>query len=316
MVGFERDDMPPSGISQSLLWNTFCESLLAGLKPGVHHIRCYVAKMPDGAKADVFVDAVEWAEGSQHLRKIAEGLPESTAAKPVRALKQHLMVRPDDVAAAAAANERLQMAEWAASLDQRVSEQTRTRMADVLTALCVMGRYGAAPEQEQALIERGLTVHVAEALVSFLQSAAARVLLQGQAEFSETYFLVNQQTRKGIECRYDKTPEFAAGVEIFGKLREMKLAEPEIEFVASASAEMSGVRQALAERGSFSGGKFTQMMHSTTSQLVDGVDVDVLLARNALMARARQPPVARRPPTVPNRPIPLITKPKPWWRFW
>lgn len=41
---------------------------------------------------------------------------------------------------------------------------------------------------------------------------------------------------------------------------------------------MSGVRQALAKTGKFTGGRFTQMIHSTHAPIA-GVDLDMLLSK-------------------------------------
>lgn len=108
-MGFEQFGQP-EGMSQSLLWNAFSGALLPTLSPGVHHIRCYVAAMPDGCNADVFVDGTEWPEGGKRLRELARTFPAPDVANPIRSLKQHLLVRPSDLETGARREEVWQIA--------------------------------------------------------------------------------------------------------------------------------------------------------------------------------------------------------------
>ena len=202
-------------MSQSLLWNAFSGALLPTLSPGVHHIRCYVAAMPDGCNADVFVDGTEWPEGGKRLRELARTFPAPDVANPIRSLKQHLLVRPSDLETGARREEVWQITRWSSALAEHMDPASSAILPNILLALIIMGRATSDEQQRRSLGERNLQEPLIDELISFLQSAAARVLLKGKAEFSETYYLANTRTRQAVERRYDETPVFATGVRVF-----------------------------------------------------------------------------------------------------
>lgn len=322
-VGFEKDS--PGERIQSMLWNTFADLLLPQLSPGVHHIRCFAATMPDGPNADVFVDGAQWDQGTERLREFAQRLPAPDAASPLRSLKQHLMVRPSDLETGARREEAWCIARWTSALEGKMSVGSREQLPNVLLALFTSPRCSSDEQQWRSLLAKGLPEPAVEELISFLQSAAARVILEGKAQFSDTYYLVNQDTRHAVERRYDQTKVFTTGAEAFGLLMRQGLATEEIQSLAQWSAEMSGVRQAVASSGSFTGGRFTQMIHSTRAPIV-GVDLDTLLAK----PKAPNPPgggieasPAPRAPHQASMPAASVrssrlSKPqgKRWWKIW
>jgi hypothetical protein len=313
-VGFEKEG-PGAHVSQSLLWNAFSDLLLPRLSPGVHHIRCFAAAMPDGRKADVFVDGAQWAEGTERLRELAQRLPTPDAASPIRSLKQQLLVRPSDLETGARREQEWCVARWTRALDRKIGPGSGEHLTSVLLALFTLPRCCSEEQQWQSLLGKGLAEPAVEELISFLQSAAARVLLDGKAQFSDTYYLVNQRTRLAVERRYDQTSIFTTGLEAFGTLMRQGLATEEIQTLAQWSAEMSGVRQAIAKTGNFTGGRFTQMIHSTRAPIA-GVDLDTLLSKPKPPQPPPRPQALRRPPPPVRSNASSKAAGKPWWKIW
>lgn len=302
MVGFGEAGQVKD-VSQSVLWNAVADLLQPRLGRGVHHVRCYVGKFGGKVSADVFVDGEEWPDGSSRLRELAATFPEPDDAHPIYALKQHLFVRPEDLQAEAAAAQSEQVAGWQAAIGDQIEPTHRELAPHVLRGVHVFARAGWADEdeRERTLIERGTRPDVAAALVAFLPSAAARLVLDGQVEFSPTYHWKNRRTGRAVERHYDQTPAFTAALHILRLLKQHGFADA-VEAVASGSAEMNGARQALAQQGKLTGARFTAMIHHTD----EDVDGEVL-------APPTTPAPRDRPPDAPSRPI---ARAKPWWKFW
>lgn len=298
MVGFEGENKPEQ-ISQTMLWNAFSDLLLPKLPPGVHHVRCYVASSPDGLKGDVFVDGEEWPEGCERLMRLARDFPSPDNENPVYALKQHLLIRPEDLAAGTEREQETQVADWAAAIGDRIGANHRELAAHVLQAMFLMGRCRNGQDVEQLLVRHGVPENTAAELICFLPSATARIFLKDQVrvQFSDTYYLANLKTRRAVERRYDQTPVFMAALEICDLLRGQKLADHEINVLASGSSEVNTVFQAMEHHQNLEGAKFSAIVHPT-SQPVDGEDLDRILAQY-------------------NKPATTRAKSKtPWWKFW
>lgn len=301
-------------MSQTWLWETIACELASQLGPGLHHIRCFTGRASEWTSADVFVDGVESAAASQRLKELAGSFPQPNRNQPLYALKQHLLICPQNLEQGARESEARKIAAWTASLAGRLTPATQQVLPELLVAVAVMARPVPSEAHEQMLVDRGSSPSRAATLVSFLQSAAARVVLAGKVGFPDTYCLANHHTRRGTIRRYDQTPVFVAGLEVLTRLKELNLAATEIEGVANPSAEMNGVRQVLAEAGDdfeltperFS---FAQMIHGSMEEF-DGEDLDVLLER---MSQSRKPSKARPSVEIPNL---EKARKKPWWKFW
>lgn len=301
-VGFENT-AAPEGVRQTLLWDAFRDALLPGLRPGVHHIRCYAGRMPDGPRADVFLDGQEWAEGSRRLQQLAQTfLPAPDERNPMFALKQHLLIRPSNLESAFDWEWADRTAAWAASVKDQIDPAHRAHVEAILDGLFAMARYRDEAASERALIARGIPALVAGQLTAFLPSAAARVLLAGKVGFSETYFWRNVTTNRAVERRYDQTPLFTAAVAIFHALYTSRVAAVEVSQVGYTSAEMNGVAKVMEKGGKIEKLRFSTMIHST-HEPVDGEDLDQLMA-------------AKAPPATSAQPAPPAAPAKPRWRFW
>ncbi|MEN6625045.1 MAG: DUF6348 family protein [Candidatus Sumerlaeia bacterium] len=290
MVGFGDGKQQPEQLSQTLLWNSFSDLLLPALSPGVHHVRCYAGSYGEEVSADVFVDGEEWPEGGERLARLAGDFPAPDDENPVHSLKQHLLVRPEDLGAGADRELKAQVAEWAAAVEDGIDASRRQLLPDVLRALFVMARHGADEQAEQEIVRQGTPPAAAAALLTFIPSAAARVILPKTIRFSETYYWANYETRRAAERRYDQTPLFMAALETCSLLAGRQLAGHEITAAASTSAEVGSVLEAAEKELKIDGFRFTSIIHQTTEP-VDGEDLDQLMAQFS-------------PPK------------KPWWKFW
>jgi hypothetical protein len=292
-----------------MLWEAFRDVLHSQLRPGVHHIRCYGGRSPQGISADVFLDGIEWPEGSQHLRDFAQRLlPEPDGQRFMSAVKQHLLIRPADLAAAVAWERADRTAAWATAAHARIDQVHLPQLELVLHGLFVMARHFSEEDSERALIGQGVPETLARQLTAFLPSAAARIVLEGKAQFSETYFWRNAQTNRAVERRYDQTPLFTAAVAVFKALYSAEEAGNEIYRIGSSSAEFNAVVQAMQKGEKLEKSRFTSMIH-TTSEPVDGDDIEQLMAAKI----PSKPAVPSAPPALPA-PAPTSRRPK--WKFW
>jgi hypothetical protein len=317
MRGF--DGKQPEGISQSLMWNAFADLAPARIEHGVHHIRCFAGKFGGEISADVFLDGMKWEEASERLTELACTFPEINEQSPIHSLKQHLILRPADLQASNERDENNRLSSWLEALTEKIPPQHQELTMPVLRALYAMSKGGANCDNEDLLVSQGVDRPRAEKLVSFLQSAAARVIIGNKIQFSDTYYWANSRTHRAVLRRYDETPEFAAGVAIFGVLCQARVAQHEISAIASASAEMSGFQQAVENGTDLQGAKITSMVHHTVAP-IEGDDVENLDEVMANFHKPKSPPPP--PASRPSRPIPptprRVAPPqnKPWWKFW
>jgi hypothetical protein len=298
MVGF--DVSIPTQMSQSKIWDSFSDLLLADLKYGVHHIRCYVCRMQDRIDADIFVDGVEWREGSERLRELAGGFPVADAKHPIYSLKQHILLLPSDLALNYELERKGLLAKWSAVLDNQLSGNDRELLPHVLRGMFVLSHHLGLSELEceKLLFSEGMSREIAAKIVTFLPSAAARVLMKGKVEFPEDYRWTNYHTRQFVVQRYDQTPVFMASMHAFELLHQHGLAGPEIRSVADYSVEMKGIAKVRQQGGKLEGGKlFTSMTVMTEEQIP-----------------ATPTPV---PPLSPEQSKPEVRqRRKPWWKLW
>ena len=253
----------------------FRDLVIPDLSRGVHHVRCYVGRFADGVRADVFVNGEECKEASSRLAQLAEEFPEPDERHPIMAMKQHLLLRPADLEADFREEMEETVAAWRTVVGDRVEGADETMVGYVLRGLFVMSRDWGG-EREAALVREGVPRDVAARLISFMESAAARVVLGDRVEYSPTYYWANHRTRRAVERRYDQTAEFMAALRVMRALREAGVAQKEIGAVASGSAEVGLVEQAIAQTGKFTGGKIAAMMHGT-NEAVEGEDLEVAM---------------------------------------
>lgn len=305
-VGFENAGNL-AHIGQTMLWEAFRDALESQLRPGVHHIRCYAGRSPQGISADMFLDGIEWPDGSQRLRDFAQKqLPEPDGQRFMSAVKQHLLIRPADLAAAVAWERADRIAKWAVAARDRIDPVHLPQFEPVLNGLFAMARYFSEEDSERALIAQGMPATLASDLTTFLPSAAARIVLDGKVQFSETYFWRSAQTNRAIERRYDQTPLFTAAAAIFKALYTAEGAGGEIFRVGSGSAEMNLFVQGMQKGTTLQ--RIAAMIHST-NEPVDGDDVEQLMA-------ARIPSKPAAPLASPASPAPAPISGRPKWKFW
>ena len=306
--GFAKDEVP----SQSLLWERLSELALPVLDAGVHHLRCFAGRFGDQISADVYLDGVPWAAGSERLTELATTFPLPTESNPIYSLKQHVLIRPADLPTGLQRSEMRQIEQWTVAVTDLIPAEQRELISDVLTGIYVIGRSAYRDESlwELDLQRRGMTTARISECMAFLQSAAARLFLKDKDKvtYATSYYWTNGRTRRAVRRRYDDTPFFTAAVHVMAALQNAKLAENELWTIASSSAEINGYNQAAAN-GSKVDLKFTYMVHHTTED-IDGEDLETQIVRD-------YPPKPKPAHTVMSMVEPLPLSPKrPWWKFW
>lgn len=294
-TGFDADDGGANPVvRQTVFWDALRDVVTPHIGHGVHHVRCYTCRTLEGVEADVFLDAEEWPEGSDRLRRIAEAFPAPTDVAPIYALKQHLIIRPDDLEDGLEREQAERARVWSEALRPYLKGRHAGELPQVLRALFVMSRRGSPESHEGALLRAGVPAMVASRLVTFLPSAAVRASMGGRVKFPDTYLWTNHEAQLAVERRYDETGIFTAADEILSSLRRAGLAEHEILAVAGTSAEMRVILQAMEKGAKPESLRLTMTIHQTDEH-VDGEDLNAIVGR--MTGRTEEPR-------------------KPWWKFW
>jgi hypothetical protein len=299
--GFGDDPSAAGHIGQTLMWERFASELLPTLSAGVHHVRCFAGRWADQLQADIFVDGMAWETGSERLRELAMTFPPTNDARPLYSMKQHLIVRPDDLEGGIERATQKQIAEWTAAVANRIQPEHRGLLEYVLRGILVQSRYGDEAEHERRLLDAGVPREIAGRLVAFLPSAAARVVLGEKVTFSDSYHWRNATTGRAVLRRYAETPVFQAAVATFTALADAGLAGRELGAVTSTSAEFHGYEQAMARGVKQETLRFTDMIHHT-DEPVEGEPLNPSR-------------VSRRAPQEVS-PAAAAAGRKPWWKLW
>jgi hypothetical protein len=285
----------PEGFHQRLLWNAVSSLLLKELGPGVSHVRIFAGRIKHDVEGDVFMNGVKWQEATVALQRAIAGFPIAGAPSVGYGLKQHLFIRPVDLARGAQQRKAFTHEKWMKALAARPDLVNNATTTAVLRTLNVMSGIGTEAQYEAALVDEGMSRELAQRLVTFVPSAAIRTIYP-DLQYAQTYFWTNDRTDLAVEKRYDQTPEFLIALETFKTLCAQGTAADEVAGAAAVSAELGSINQARAKEIDLSTLSFKYMIHMT-SEPVEGNPLTGLLKE------------------IENNDTTGAGK-RPWWKFW
>jgi hypothetical protein len=321
-------DLNPE-FGDDVLWQALSQPLQKHLAPGVHHIRCYAARLHTDTEnsviADVFIDGIEWPHGTQILKELAKSLPDPGLDARLISLKQHAFIRSDDPVAGRDRAERCFLADGLMALSDRPDLAAHEDCNHILLALQITARSENIDQLRAFMLSKGIPALHAQRLSLFLPTIAFWQVYPLQCIRPLSYYWTNSNTKRCTEIRFDQTPLFLTASAIIQELHKKDVANEEISLTAKSSSEYNSVEDRLEGHQKFdaipelNGARFMPPTYYT-DESVHGEFAHVLLERAIALHQIEQtfehPGASSPPPKATHVPPAPPPSPRPWWKVW
>lgn len=235
-------DWRPDETEGPLMWTAIQDLIPNILRGKIRHLRCFTGKGPTGPSGEVFLDGKVWPDGTRRIVQLAERFPSADKENPIRSIRQHFLIVPEDIESEPVHDVDEQVAEWRLLAQDQIAGIDRELVQPVLTGLFFLSRFGSEGLKRTILVMNGIDEQMAEDLVSFLPSAATRILCRNDVEFSDDYILCGIHTGQAHLGKFSETPVHPTATRLFEVLKERGAASEEIQTVAEMSPEYEGVK--------------------------------------------------------------------------